>query len=79
MSSFLRFQPGSGWIGSIDLKGADFNKKLVWKTDEGFDVMPFYRGEDIENLNYINTLPGEFPYLRGTKIKDNDWLIQTEY
>jgi methylmalonyl-CoA mutase len=32
--------------------------------------------EDIENLQYINTLPGEFPYIRGTKIKDNNWLIR---
>jgi methylmalonyl-CoA mutase len=66
------------WMDKIhaDLKGEDFNKKLVWKTDEGFDVMPFYRMEDIENLIYINTLPGEFPYLRGTKIKNNNWLVR---
>ena len=37
------------WMDKItaDLKGADFNKKLVWKTNEGFDVLPFYRREDI--------------------------------
>jgi methylmalonyl-CoA mutase len=66
------------WMEKIksDLKGADFNKKLVWRTNEGFDANPFYRMEDIENLNYINSLPGEFPYLRGTKIKDNSWLIR---
>jgi methylmalonyl-CoA mutase len=66
------------WMDKIvtDLKGADFNKKLVWKTNEGFEVMPFYRQEDIEKLMYINTLPGEFPYLRGTKIKNNDWLVR---
>jgi methylmalonyl-CoA mutase len=35
------------WIDKItaDLKGSDFNKKMVWKTGEGFDVMPFYRKE----------------------------------
>ena len=60
----------------IDLKGADFNKKLVWKTNEGFDVKPFYRMEDVENLMYINTLPGEFPYMRGTKIINNNWLVR---
>ena len=26
-----------------DLKGADFNKKLVWRTNEGFNVQPVYR------------------------------------
>lgn len=25
-----------------DLKGADFDKKLVWKTLEGFDLQPYY-------------------------------------
>lgn len=66
------------WMDKInsDLKGADFYKKLVWKTNEGFDVNPFYRAEDIENLMYINTLPGEFPYIRGTKIKNNNWFVR---
>jgi methylmalonyl-CoA mutase len=58
-----------------DLKGADFEKKLVWKTNEGFNVMPFYRTEDIQSLKTTESLPGEFPYVRGTK-KDNDWFIR---
>lgn len=33
-----------------DLKGADFNKKLVWRTNEGFNVQPIYRAEDIADL-----------------------------
>jgi methylmalonyl-CoA mutase len=77
---FDRFPPVTTkeWMDKIvtDLKGADFNKKLVWRTNEGFDVKPFYRMEDIENLQYINTPPGEFPYLRGTKFKNNNWLIR---
>jgi methylmalonyl-CoA mutase len=37
------------WMDRIttDRKGADFNKRLVWRTGEGFDVMPFYRREDV--------------------------------
>ncbi|MCH5220398.1 MAG: methylmalonyl-CoA mutase small subunit [Muribaculaceae bacterium] len=58
-----------------DLKGADFNKKLVWRTNEGFDVQPIYRAEDIADLKFTNTLPGEFPYVRGTRT-DNDWLTR---
>lgn len=58
-----------------DLKGADFNKKLVWKTNEGFDVQPIYRAEDIKDLKFTETLPGEFPYVRGTRT-DNDWLTR---
>ena len=33
-----------------DLKGADFDKKLVWRTNEGFNVQPIYRIEDIEGM-----------------------------
>jgi methylmalonyl-CoA mutase len=79
---FDQFPPVSTkeWIDKIhkDLKGEDFNKKMVWKTKEGFDVNPFYREEDIENLMYINTLPGEFPYIRGTKIKNNNWYVRQD-
>ena len=62
------------WMAKItaDLKGADFEKKLVWKTNEGFKVNPFYRSENIEGMQTADSLPGEFPYVRGTK-KDNDW------
>jgi len=66
------------WLDKItvDLKGADFNKKLVWRTNEGFDVKPFYRMEDTEHLPYLDTLPGEFPYIRGIKTENNDWLVR---
>ncbi len=66
------------WMDKIytDLKGVDFNRKLVWRTNEGFEAMPFYRMEDTENLKFINTLPGEFPYVRGTKIKNNNWCVR---
>ncbi|MDE7343745.1 MAG: acyl-CoA mutase large subunit family protein, partial [Muribaculaceae bacterium] len=60
---------------NVDLKGADFDKKLVWRTNEGFNVMPFYRKEDLEGLPTLGTLPGEFPYVRGTR-DNNDWLIR---
>ena len=60
-----------------DLKGADFNKKLVWRTNEGFNVQPIYRAEDIADLKTTDSLPGEFPYVRGTRA-DNDWLTRQE-
>lgn len=67
------------WMAKItaDLKGADFNKKLVWRTNEGFNVMPFYRREDIEGLYTIGSLPGEFPFVRGTR-DNNEWLIRQQ-
>jgi methylmalonyl-CoA mutase len=78
---FSEFPPISTeqWMGKIvtDLKGADFDKKLVWKTNEGFDVRPFYRAEDIEDFKTTESLPGETPFVRGTK-KDNNWFIRQD-
>ena len=66
------------WMDKImvDLKGADYEKKLVWRTNEGFKVKPFYRREDLEGLKTIDSLPGEYPYLRGKKKDDNTWYIR---
>ena len=79
---FADFAPVSTqeWLDKInvDLKGADFEKKLVWKTNEGFKVKPFYRKEDLENLKTTEALPGEFPYLRGTKKNDNTWFVRQD-
>ena len=57
------------WLDRItgDLKGADFNRKLVWKTNEGFDVMPFYRQEDLDGIK-LNSAAFQKP--------DNHWLIR---
>lgn len=67
------------WMAKItaDLKGADFNKKLVWKTNEGFNVMPFYRLEDVASLKTLDSAPGEFPYVRGTKA-NNEWYVRQD-
>ena len=79
---FADFAPVSTqeWLDKInvDLKGADFEKKLVWKTNEGFKVKPFYRQEDLEGLKTTEGLPGEFPYVRGTKKDDNTWLVRQD-
>ncbi|TCO10539.1 methylmalonyl-CoA mutase small subunit [Natronoflexus pectinivorans] len=78
---FADFPPVSTqeWMDKItaDLKGADFEKKLVWKTNEGFSVKPFYREEDLEQFSYLNSLPGEFPYVRGTK-NTNKWFVRQD-
>ena len=58
-----------------DLKGADFDKKLVWRTPEGFNVQPFYRQEDLRGLKTTVSAPGQFPYVRGTKTT-NEWAIR---
>ncbi len=37
------------WEAAIrsDLKGTDYNKRLVWHTDEGIAVRPYYRSENL--------------------------------
>lgn len=79
---FTEFPPvtTSEWEDVIikDLKGADYDKKLVWKTAEGFSVRPYYRQEDTDKLPGLGLKPGEFPYLRGTE-KRGGWLIRQDF
>jgi len=68
------------WLDKIevDLKGADFQKRLVWRTNEGFDVQPFYRREDLNDLKAVDSLPGEFPFVRGNKKDNNLWFVRQD-
>lgn len=75
---FAEFPPISReeWEAVVqkDLKGADYQKKLVWKTHEGIDVKPYYRKEDVSGLEFLQSVPGEFPYVRGSFHKGQNWL-----
>jgi methylmalonyl-CoA mutase len=79
---FEEFPPVSAkeWEDKIkeDLKGADYQKKLIWMTPEGFQVQPYYRDEHLEDKKYLNLLPGEFPFARGNKTKSNRWEIRQD-
>ncbi len=68
------------WLDKIqvDLKGADFNKRLVWRTNEGFNIQPFYRREDVLKLKTPDALPGEFPFVRGNKKDNNHWYVRQD-
>lgn len=78
---FTQFPPVSyeTWKAKVDadLKGVPFDKKLVWRTNEGFSVQPMYRREDIADFKTTGSLPGEFPYVRGTR-DNNHWLTRQE-
>ena len=75
---FAEFPPVSTeqWEAVIttDLKGADYERKLVWKTGEGFDVRPYYRAENLAQVEYLGAEAGEFPFVRGVS-KDNTWRV----
>jgi methylmalonyl-CoA mutase len=79
---FDDFAPVSteAWMEKIaaDLKGADFEKKLVWRTNEGFNVRPFYRSEDLENVSYLDTLPGDVPFVRGNEATPKGWHVRQD-
>jgi len=76
---FKDFPPVSTqqWKDKItkDLKGADYEKKLFWKTEEGFAFPPFYRQEDTKTLAFKDVVPGGFPFIRGNNPKGNHWLV----
>ncbi len=78
---FTEFPPVSTeqWDEVIikDLKGADYEKKLVWKTHEGFPVRPYYRAGNLPDSKTLGEMPGQFPYVRGTKT-DNGWLTRQD-
>ena len=51
-----------------DLKGADFDKKLVWHTDAGFDIQPVYTREDMQGLQHLDAIPRK-------SVQHNEWKI----
>lgn len=85
---FENFPPVSTdeWMAKIkaDLRGADF-QKLVWKSKEGFEVMPFYREEDLKNLSHVD---GLLPLILRNSSKEGDsaypgqgaalWLVRQD-
>lgn len=79
---FDEFPPVSTkeWEDKIkaDLKGADYDKKLKWRTLEGITMRPYYRTEDMDRLSWVDSNPGEFPFTRGNKVINNQWLIRQD-
>ncbi|WP_111309020.1 methylmalonyl-CoA mutase subunit beta [Confluentibacter sediminis] len=55
---FNEFTPitSKQWKQNIqfDLKGADYNKTLIWKTNEDISVKPFYHSDDFTELPEVS-------------------------
>ncbi len=68
------------WEAKIkqDLKGADYEKKLITDTLDGIQIKPYYRSEDLTNLEYLQHLPGDFPFVRSPKTEDNNFDIRQD-
>ncbi|WP_433232175.1 methylmalonyl-CoA mutase [Actinomadura formosensis] len=53
------------WRAAVaDATGADPDAQ-TWDTPEGIGVKPLYTGDDLAGLDFLDTLPGIAPYLRG--------------
>jgi len=67
------------WEAAIarDLKGADYQRRLIWRTEDGLAVKPYYRASDLKELAAMDSAPGEFPFRRGSR-PGGDWVIREE-
>lgn len=65
-------------LAAKELKGKPL-ESLLWHTPEGITVKPIYTLEDLEGLDFVNTLSGLAPYLRGptaTMYTNQPWTIR---
>jgi methylmalonyl-CoA mutase len=61
-----------------DRKGAPVDE-LVWHTPEGIDVKPLYTAVDVEALDFTDSVPGAFPFVRGPKATmytERPWTVR---
>jgi methylmalonyl-CoA mutase len=81
-SLFGEFPPASPaeWEAKIreDLKGADYEKKLLTDTGEGFRTRPYYTADDLDALHFRHTYPGSFPFVRGNRTSGNGWYARQD-
>ncbi len=66
------------WKAKIekDLKGKASFRDLFRHTDDGLEIAPFYRKEDVPEDRAI---PGEAPYRRGIGMTGNAWEVRQEF
>jgi methylmalonyl-CoA mutase len=53
-------------LASKETQGADPNA-LAWHTPEGLEIKPLYSKADVEDLDFVDTVPGAFPFVRGPR------------
>lgn len=63
------------------LKGRPFDKTLITKTYEGFDLQPIYMRESLPELPHLQDQPGMGSRVRGSRVDgylENSWLVSQE-
>ena len=61
-----------------ELRGKSL-EDLTWQTLEGIDINPLYTPEDVSELDHMNSLPGQEPFVRGvrsTMYAGRPWTIR---
>jgi len=80
---FSEFPPVSAaeWDAKIreDLCGADYSKKLMRKTLDNITIKPFYTADDLADIQYLEQMPGLFPFVRSDKTENNKWEIRQDF
>ncbi len=64
-------------LASSEVKGDP--DRLVWETPEDLPVKPLYTAEDLERLEFVDTLPGFDPFVRGiraTMYANRPWTVR---
>ena len=81
---FAEFQSATReqWLDAVEksLRGATFDS-LFTETYEGIEIHPLPHADDLAEVQHHHSLPGQFPYLRGTTAagyRARNWLIAGE-
>ncbi len=65
-------------LAAKELKGGSLDD-LTWHTPEGIDVAPLYSSQDVAELEFLDSVPGSFPFVRGpraTMYTGRPWTIR---
>ena len=63
---------------AAELRGKNPDE-LIWQTPEGIPIKPLYTAADLEDLPYLDTVPGIFPFTRGpraTMYANRPWTVR---
>ena len=65
-------------MATRELRGKELDD-LVWKSPDGISVKALYTAADLEQLDQLDTLPGQAPFVRGpraTMYANRPWTIR---
>jgi methylmalonyl-CoA mutase len=70
---------GTDWASAFQKQAGRAPAEAAWKTPEGIDVAPLYTAGDLAEVDFLQTMPGIAPFLRGpypTMYVNQPWTIR---